>query len=265
MRALLAALILSLTAPAFAQETPEPRTDFVTLRKEAKASVAIRKALGDQTRSMDARLRDDRRMVELILRAAAVKPGDRVLDVGAGSGYLTVLFAAMAGKTGHVDLHNTPGWIAQFPSMDPERQRTWITRPNIGWVTQTWNDLDAPPDTYDVIMLGQVYHDVFLEAGDDRAMLKRFFAMLKPGGRIVVEDHDAIPEMTLHDQVVLHRISHGDVAGQFLRAGFALKEMLLMDSTFDDEKFNVFWPTVRGRTDRYIAVFEKPLDGKPLR
>lgn len=171
----------------------------------------------------------------------------------------------MAGPKGHVDLHNTPGWIAQFPSMEPQRQRTWIAKPNIGWLTQSWNDLDGPPNSYDVIMLGQVYHDVFLEAGDDRAMVKRFFAMLKPGGRVVVEDHDAIPEMTLHDQVVLHRISHGDVTGHFLRAGFALKEMLLMDSTFDDERFNVFRPDVRGRTDRYIAVFEKPADGNPLR
>lgn len=257
-RAALLAALLACTAPAIAQDIPEPRSDFVALRKEAKADIAIRKALGDQTRSMDARLRDKGRMVELILRAAAVTPGDSVLDVGAGSGYLTVLFAAMAGPKGHVDLHNTPGWIAQFPSMEPQRQRTWITKPNIGWLTQSWNDLDAPPNRYDVIMLGQVYHDVFLEAGDHRAMLKRFFAMLKPGGRIVVEDHDAIPEMTLHDQVVLHRISHGDVTGHFLCAGFALKEMLLMDSTFDDEKFNVFRPDVRGRTDRYIAVFTKP-------
>ncbi len=264
-RSVAAALALMLAAPTFAQETPEPRSDIVALRKEAKASIPIRKALGDDSRTMDARLRDDGRMVELILRAAAVKPGDRVLDVGAGSGYLTVLFSAMAGSSGHVDLHNTPGWIAQFPSMEPERQQGWIKKPNIGWVTQSWNDLDALANSYDVIMLGQVYHDVFLEAGDDRAMLKRFFAMLKPGGRVVVEDHDAIPEMTLHDQVVLHRISHGDVTGQFLRAGFALKEMVLIDSKFDDEKFNVFLPTVRGRTDRFIAVFEKPLDGKPLR
>ena len=69
----------------------------------------------------------------------------------------------------------------------------------------------------------------------------------------------------MREQVDQHRISHGDVTGQFLKAGFALKEMVLIDSEFDDLKFNVFWPTVRGRTDRFIAVFEKPLDGKALR
>jgi predicted methyltransferase len=89
--------------------------------------------------------------------------------------------------------------------------------------------------------------------------------MLKPGGRVIVEDHDAIPEMDLGRQVGLHRISHGDVTGQFLRAGLALKEVVLIESEFDNRKFNVFQPTVRGRSDRFVAVFTKPADGKTLR
>ena len=44
---------------------------------------------------------------------------------------------------------------------------------------------------------------------------------------------------------------------EFLKAGFALKEMVLIESTFDNRKFNVFRPDVRGRTDRFVAVFEK--------
>ncbi len=257
----LAALIL-LGAPAIAQETPAqtsngPRSDVAALRKEAKADVAIRKALGDLSRSMDSRLRDERRMVELILRAADAEPGDRVLDVAAGSGYLALLLASLVGDGGHVDLHNTPGWIAQFPSMEVERQRQVITQKNVGWLTLPWHELDAPAETYDVIVLGQVWHDVILEGGDYRELAQRMFAMLKPGGRVVVEDHDAIPEMDLRTQVYLHRISHGDVTGQFLRAGFSLREMVLIESPFDDRKFNVFRPDVRGRTDRFVAVFEK--------
>ena len=261
--AVMAAAMLAM--PATAQETPEPRSDFAALRKEAKADVAIRKALGDMSRTMDSRLRDDRRMVELILRAAAAQPGERVLDVGSGGGYLALLFSSLVGETGRVDIHNTPGWIAQFPSMEVERQKTVITRKNIGWLTTSWRDLDAPADSYDVIALGQVWHDVILEGGDYHEMASRFFAMLEPGGRVVVEDHDAMPEMDLGRQVGLHRISHGDVTGQFLRAGFALKEVVLIESEFDNRKFNVFQPTVRGRSDRFVAVFEKPADRKPLR
>jgi predicted methyltransferase len=258
-----AALLLAL--PAAAQETPEPRTDFVALRKEAKADVAIRKAMADSSRTMDARLRDDRRMVELILRAGAAEAGDRVLDVGAGGGYLALLFSGIVGDAGHVDIHNTPGWIAQFPSMEIARQQEHITRKNVGWIMKSWQELDAPAESYDLIVLGQVWHDVILEGGDYPQLAERFFAMLKPGGRVVVEDHDALPEMDLGRQVGLHRISHGDVTGQFLRAGFVLKEVVLIESTFDNRKFNVFQPTVRGRTDRFVSVFEKVADGKPLR
>ena len=264
-RAIIAALVLMLAAPAFAQETPQPRTDIAALRREAKADVAIRKALGDRSRAMESRLRDDRRYVELILRAGAVKAGDGVLDVASGGGYLALLFSALVGDKGHVDIHNTPGWIAQFPSMEVERQQAMIRKPNIGWLTLPWNDLDATAGSYDVIVMGQVYHDVVLEGGDYEALNRRMFAMLKPGGRVVVEDHDANEFLTLREQVDQHRISHGDVTGQLLKAGFVLKDMVLIDSGFDDRKFNVFWPTVRGRTDRFIAVFEKPLDGKPLR
>ena len=254
--ALIAALLLAL--PATAQETPQPRTDIAALRKEAKATPAIKAALADTGRPLESRLRDDGRMVELILRAVAAKPGDRVLDIASGGGYLALLLSTLVGETGHVDLHNTPGWIAQFPSMEPERQQLIIKRPNIGWITTAWNDLDAPASSYDVVMLGQVYHDIILEGGDVEGLNARLFAMLKPGGRVVVEDHDANAEMYLGQQVGLHRISHGDVTGQFLRAGFVLREMVLIDTTFDDRKFNVFWPTVRHRTDRFVAVFEKP-------
>ncbi len=263
--AIFAALVLALATPAFAQETPAPRNDIAALRKEARADVSVRKALGDLNRSMDSRLRDDRRYVDVILHEAAAKPADRVLDIASGGGYLALLFSALVGDKGHVDIHNTPGWIAQFPSMEPDYQRTYIKKSNVGWLTLPWNDIDAPAESYDVIMLGQVYHDVILEGGDFGTLDERLFAMLKPGGRVVVEDHDADERMYLGQQVSLHRISHGDVTGHFLKAGFALKEMVLIDSKFDDRKFNVFLPTVRGRTDRFIAVFEKPLDGKPLR
>jgi predicted methyltransferase len=250
-------LLLALAAPSIAQ-TPEPRTDIPALLKAAEADPAIAAVLNDRTRSTESRLRDKPRLTALILKAADAKPGDRVLDVGSGGGYLALLFSSIVGETGHVDIHNTPGWINQFPSMDPEIQKRRITRPNIGWLTARWTDISGPPGSYDIIVLGQVYHDVFLEGESLDAMNERLFAMLKPGGRIVIEDHDAIETMHLAQQVGLHRISHGDVTGQLLRAGFVLKDMILIESEHDDRRFNVFRPGVRGRTDRFIATFEKP-------
>lgn len=254
-RASLLAALLAL-APA---ATAQTQADIPALRKEAKADPAIKAALDDKTRTMDARLEDDGRMVEIILKAIDAKPGERAIDIGSGSGYLALLVSSMVGPKGHVDMHNTPGWINQFPTMEPERQKIRIKQPNIGWVTTTWTDISGAPDSYDIIVMGQVYHDVFLEGESNDAMNEKLFAMLKPGGRVVVEDHDAIETMPLAQQVGLHRISHGDVTGQMIRAGFTLKTMTLLESTHDDRRFNVFRPGVRGRTDRFVAVFEKPL------
>jgi len=264
MRAAVLALLLALAAPAIAQ-TPAPRTDIAALLKDAKADPAIKSALATKDRSVDARVRDEGRMVELILKAADARPGQRVLDVGSGGGYLALLFSSLVGEKGHVDIHNTPGWINQFPSMDPSVQKARIKRANIGWITEPWNGIPGEPNSYDIIVLGQVYHDVGLEAGDYAALDKRFFELLKPGGRVVIEDHDAIPEMYFAQQLNLHRISHGDVEGLMLRAGFAMTDMILIESQYDDRRFNVFRPGVRGRTDRFIATFVKPADGKPLR
>ena len=255
MRASLLAALLAL-APA---ATAQTQADIPALRKEAKADPAIKAALDDKTRTMDARLEDDGRMVEIILKAIDAKPGERAIDIGSGSGYLALLVSSMVGPKGHVDMHNTPGWINQFPTMEPERQKIRIKQPNIGWVTTTWTDISGAPNSYDIIVMGQVYHDVFLEGESNDAMNERLFAMLKPGGRVVIEDHDAIETMPLAQQVGLHRISHGDVTGQMIRAGFTLKTMTLLESTHDDRRFNVFRPGVRGRTDRFVAVFEKPL------
>jgi predicted methyltransferase len=254
----LAALIGALTLPAIAQTAPPPRTDIPALLKEAEADPAIAALLVDRTRSTDSRLRDKGRYTALILKSANAKPGERVLDVGSGGGYLALLFSSLVGEKGHVDIHNTPGWINQFPSMDPEVQKKRIANPNIGYVTTRWTDIEGPPDSYDLIVMGQVYHDVFLEGESPDAMNVRLFAMLKPGGRIVIEDHDAIETMHLAQQANLHRISHGDVTGQLIRAGFVLKDMILIESSYDDRRFNVFRPGVRGRSDRFIATFEKP-------
>jgi len=274
MRGALSAMALAalVAAPALAQPPDSVIPDescrpCVTERLDLKQRIDT--ALKAPDRSMEHRLRDENRQVRRIIETAwpTLRPltGSRVLDVASGGGYLAMIYSSLVGPSGHVDMHNTPGWIAQFPGMEPERQRSWIKRENIGWVTLPWNDLDAPDQSYDLILMGQVYHDILLEGGDAEAINERFFDMLTPGGRIVVEDHDAIETMPLVEQVNLHRISKGDVTGDFLAAGFRLVEVVEIESRYDNRKMNVFWPTVRGRSDRFIVVFEKALDGKPLR
>jgi len=241
---LLAALCLVLLAatPAFAQST----------------SPAIEAALKAPDRGSDARFRDQNRKPSLIMAAAGIRPGDRILDVGAGGGYLSLLASSLTGDAGRVDLHNAPGWITQFPYLDPEDLAARIKRPNVGYIVSAWDELPGEAESYDVILMGQVYHDTLLEAANVTLMNQRLFALLKPGGRLIVEDHDADPSMPPAQQVRLHRLAKGVVVEALTAAGFVLAGEDYIRTGKDDYRFNVFQPTLRGRTDRYILTFTRP-------
>ncbi len=244
MRSIVAAALLMLAAPAALSQTI--------------GSPAISAALRAPDRTTDARFRDQSRMPSTILSAADIDPGDRILDMGAGSGYLTLLASSLTGDTGRVDLHNTPSWITQFPNLDPEDLMGRIKRANVGYIVSAWDELPGEPATYDVILMGQVYHDAVLEAADIPLMNARLFELLKPGGRLIVEDHDADPVTPPARQASLHRLAKSVVIAELTAAGFENTGEAYISPGKDDYRFNVFRPNLRGRTDRYILTFEKP-------
>lgn len=257
----LAICFVAAFAPAVAAQTmPAPRTDIAALRREAMSDRAVRVAIGDLSRSTEALIKDGRRDSAIILKASRAKAGDRVLDIGSGNAYLALLFSTLVGPNGHVDIHNTPSWVAQSRRLSETVQRKWIKRPNVGWMMKSWNEVKAPDGTYDVVILGRIFHEILLEAGDVELVRQHIFDMLKPGGYVLVEDHDIDPATPIQKQVFLHRVSHQYTAEQFMAAGFDMTELILFESALDDQRFNVTWPTVRGRTSHYIAVFQKPLD-----
>src|SRR6188768_2952851 len=73
-----------------------PRAGFLPRRERRRASYDGPLAIGHgQTNSQP-------RTVAAMLRLLEVRPGDRVLDVGAGSGWSTALLAHLTGDTGSV-------------------------------------------------------------------------------------------------------------------------------------------------------------------
>lgn len=207
---------------------------------------------------MEHRLRDEARSPETIFARTNLAEGDRVLDVGSGSGYLALIAADLVGESGRVVIHNTPGWIAQFPGMDPDRLAAVHQHANLEYLVAPWNEIEGEPESYDVILLGQVYHDVLLEGADLSRFNRQLYMLLKAGGVIVIEDHEADPQMPLVRQVGLHRLGSDFGRRQLTELGYVEIETTFITSEHDDLRFNVFRPGIRGRTSRYVLTARKP-------
>jgi len=104
-----------------------------------------------------------------VLQALELKPAERVLEVGTGSGFLAACLASLAGAVVSVDIH------ADFTAAAAERLRA----AGIGNVELATGDAVTgwqPQGLFDaVVVTGAVYR-----------VPERFLGWLKPGGRLLV-------------------------------------------------------------------------------
>ncbi len=252
----LAALALSLTALAAhaqAPATPSPECDASASVDTRLAAAEARTDRPDKQKSLDAvRDSEDRFLLQY------VKPGDHVLDLGAGGGYSSMILSATV-CDGSVDAQNPADWVSS-----PNAQSAWAAltaaRSNLHAVTSDFTAVPMPAQPYDVIFIGTIYHDTYNEAGADAvAMDKNLLATLKPGGLVVVIDHNAVAGSGASATNTLHRIDKAQVLADFQAAGFQLVgDSDALANPKDDHTLKVFDPAIRGYTDRMALVFKKP-------
>lgn len=181
--------------------------------EERAKSVVASPIRTDQDRRMDAS-----RNPLAFLPFTGVAPGMVVFDLSAGAGYTTQLLALSVGPTGKV--------YAQRPSPGEALTKRLADHPqaNIVVVYRPFAD-PIPPDVpkVDLITFVNNYHD-FVNAPIDRAQLnRRLYDALKPGGRLVVVDHAALPGSGTSATRTLHRIDEAVVVAEVTRAGFVLE------------------------------------------
>jgi predicted methyltransferase len=202
--------------------------------------------------------RDAARQPAKVLIFSTIKPGNMVADLGAGGGYFTRLISGIVGEHGQVIAQNPPDWVEQYKSIAPALAALGKTRPNVKAVTAKFDNLGFADESLDVVTMALIYHDVVLSSADTGAMNKEIYAALKPGGVLLITDHfakDGSGDTLINAQ---HRIDAALVRKGVEAAGFTLEaqsDALRFDT--DDRTKNVFDPSVRGKTDRFVYRFRK--------
>jgi predicted methyltransferase len=128
-------------------------------------------------------------------------------------------------------------------------------------------DKFAPPAAaYDFALVNLSYHDLYWESDkygiprtDPAAYVRNLYAAMRPGGVVGVIDHSGPAGDTRAVVEKLHRIDPATVRADFERAGFKLEAQSdLLANAADDHSKNVFDPSIRGKTDRFLYKFRKP-------
>lgn len=143
--------------------------------------------------------REEEERTDMLVEALALKPGEVVADVGAGSGYFSWRMARKVGVTGAVyAVEIQQEFLDLLMTNMRNRGVGEIVKPVLGTV----QDPRLPEGGVDTILLVDVYHEFDYPFEMARAMIKA----LKPGGRLVLVEYrgedPAVPIKPLHKMTV---------------------------------------------------------------
>ena len=161
--------------------------------------------------------RDEWQRVPEIIAALGIAEGQRVADIAAGQGYLTIPLSNAVGKSGRV--------YAVEISEDARRALTELAAreslTNVEVVAGTETDPTLPAQVDGAVILNS-YH----ELTDHKAILAAIFRTLRPGGRLVLVDNRNLDghESTREGQVRRHAIDPSFVDAELRAAGFEIAD-----------------------------------------
>jgi ubiquinone/menaquinone biosynthesis C-methylase UbiE len=118
---------------------------------------------------------------EMTVNLAQVKPGDSVLEVGCGTGSLTLAAKRQAGAAGKVfGIDIIPGMI------EVSRQKAAQANLDVTFQTGSIDDIPFPANEFDVVMCSfMIFH---MSEPLRRKGITEIYRVLKPQGRLLVLD-----------------------------------------------------------------------------
>lgn len=125
-----------------------------------------------------------RKLRALPVNLAAIKPGERVLDVGCGTGDVTLAAARRTGPTGAVY-----GIDASTEMIENARRKASRLGRKVKFQTEAVEALSFADGSFDVVLSSLMMHHL---PGDlKQRALKEIRRVLRPGGRLVIIDIQA--------------------------------------------------------------------------
>jgi predicted methyltransferase len=208
-------------------------------------------------RSSADRQADKRRDPLPFLAFAGVRPGMKVLDMGAGGGYSTELMARAVAPDGIVYGQNPPDLGEKAKAAFDARLKTPAMKNAVADIRPF--DDPVPPGVHDLDLITFLfyYHDTTYMTVDRAEMDGKMFAALKPGGLLVIADHSALPGQGTSVSRTLHRIEESALRQELEGVGFrVVAEGNFWRNSNDTHDFPSFKPDMP--VDNFVLKFEKP-------
>ena len=228
------------------------------------ATDALASALANPARSDADRERDARDLPADVLKLAGFRPGMTVADIFGGGGYYSEIIAGIVGPEGHVRLINNPPY-------DGYAKKGLATRfadnrlPNVSYEVLPPEAMKLGTATLDGALIVMSYHDLYVvdpadnwPAIDAGQFIDQIVTGLKPGGVLLIVDHQARPGTGKDDAQKLHRIEENFAVADFKAHGLDYAgSIAVLRNPADDHSLNVFDKGIRGKTDRFVHLYRK--------
>jgi predicted methyltransferase len=249
------ACLVAVAAAATVPATPQPVG--VTVPEYVRAAVAA----ADRT-AADRALDAGRKPAEL-LAFFGVRPGMKVAELGAGTGYTSELLARIVGGQGKVYAQNPPFVLDRFAE-GPWSER--LKKPVMANVVRLDREFDDPfpADLHglDVVLIHLFYHDTYWQGVDREKMNRAVLDVLAPGGVYGIVDHSARAGSGSSEVKTLHRIEEPVLRAEVEKAGFVLAAQAdFLRHPEDARDWNASPGAAgerRGTSDRFVLKFVKP-------
>ena len=223
----------------------------------------IEKSIASTERPAADRERDAREKPAEVLAFAGVKPGMVVADIFAAGGYYSELLAGVVGDTGKVLAINNPPY-ASYAKDDIKARYTEGRLKNVEQrLVEASYMQEIAPHSVDLAIIVMSYHDVYWISEKDGwpaintdAFLAGLKRMLKPGGKLLIIDHNAAPGTGKEAAGKLHRLNEDWAKKSLTAGGFVFEKSYdgLRNKGDQLDKL-VFDPAVKGKTDRYVHLY----------